>query len=69
MTMCREARHSIMQNSCSPLQPYIYLLTHCIPVDSSTIICYNIIILYVASDLGLHCLPMTLLWVFPERMG
>ena len=24
---------------------------------------------YVASDLGLHCLPMTLLRVSPVRMG
>ena len=24
---------------------------------------------YVASDLGLHCLPMTLLWFFQVRMG
>ena len=78
-----------------PMKVYSFILTHCILVHSSTVICwmrpfviigvsglfsrfYSIfdwkIMLannvdpdqmphYVASDLGLHCLPMTLLRV------
>ena len=80
-----------------------FLLTHCILVDYSTVICWMspFIILqvsvlfchfysifdgkmenpvskqcrprsdatYVASDLGLHCLPMSLFTDFPVRMG
>ena len=52
-------------------------LTHCILVDSSTVICWTSLFVilgvsrllccfsphYVASDVGLHCLPMTLLRV------
>ena len=51
------------------------LLTHCILVDSSTVICWKspFIILGMSGlfycfyfDLGLHCLPMT---GFQVRMG